>query len=213
MEMSLIDKIFTIFKFTFSSFLSIGMFTFCLLLLSILIVNLKKNDLLIQLIVVSIFLGFILGTVISYTTYVKSCVDSLTKLILNYIYFPSTIVYFFIIIFVTVMILYTIFGDKIHYFKKIFNFVVFSIIYYFFMSFISLATYDSVDLLDVVKLYQNNTILSLVQISNLLLIIWFIVTGFYHLYFYLSVYNHELIFLVLLKPNSKNEQYLLDRIQ
>ena len=186
MEMSLIDKIFTIFKFTFSSFLSIGMFTFCLLLLSILIVNLKKNDLLIQLIVVSIFLGFILGTVISYTTYVKSCVESLTKLILNYIYFPSTIVYFFIIIFVTVMILYTIFGDKIHYFKKIFNFVVFSIIYYFFMSFISLATYDSVDLLDVVKLYQNNTILSLVQMSNLLLIIWFIVTGFYHLYFYLK---------------------------
>ena len=56
--------------------------------------------------------------------------------------------------------------------------------YFFFMAFIALAAYDSVDLVDVAILYQNETILSLVQISNLILLIWALFTGFYHLYKY-----------------------------
>ena len=60
----------------------------------------------------------------------------------------------------------------------------FSILYFFFMSFIALAAYDSVDLVDISKLYQNETILSLVQISNFILILWLLFTGFYHLFRY-----------------------------
>jgi hypothetical protein len=52
------------------------------------------------------------------------------------------------------------------------------------MSFISLAAYDGVDLLDISVLYQNNTILSFVQVSNLILLIWLLFTGFYWLYRY-----------------------------
>lgn len=52
------------------------------------------------------------------------------------------------------------------------------------MSFIALAAYDSVDLVDVTNLYQNDTILSLVQVSNFLLVIWLFFTGFYYLYKY-----------------------------
>ena len=42
----------------------------------------------------------------------------------------------------------------------------------------------SVDLVDISKLYQNETILSLVQISNFILILWLLFTGFYHLFRY-----------------------------
>ena len=52
------------------------------------------------------------------------------------------------------------------------------------MSFMVLATYDGVDLLDKVNLYKNDTILSLIQISNFLFLVWIIFTGFYHLYKY-----------------------------
>ena len=52
------------------------------------------------------------------------------------------------------------------------------------MSFISLAAYDGVDIANVSLLYQNNVILSLVQISNLVLFIWILFTGFYHLLLY-----------------------------
>ena len=52
------------------------------------------------------------------------------------------------------------------------------------MGFLSLSAYDMVDLLDIAALYKNDTILSFVQVSNLLLVIWLLFTGFYHLYLF-----------------------------
>ena len=69
-------------------------------------------------------------------------------------------------------------------FKKVFNYVFFSVLYYMFMSFITLCTYEMVDLLDVPKLYENNVILSIVQVSNFILLIWIIFTCFYHLFLF-----------------------------
>ena len=136
----------------------------------------------VQMIAIGVYLGFIIGIFISYTTYVKTCINSFTKAIMNYVYFPSTIVYFFIMIFVTVMILYTLFSKKLTNFKKIVNYLVFSIMYFLFMSFIALGAYDGVDLVDTSNLYQNDAILCFVQISNFILLVWLIYTGFYHLY-------------------------------
>ena len=184
MNLSLLEKFKVIFQYIFSSFLSIEMFVLSLLLFVILIVNLKRNNRIVQMVAIGIYLGFVIGILISYTTYVQTCFDSFVKEIMNYIYFPSTVVYFFIILFVSVMILWTLFSKKLTQFKKIFNYLFFSILYFFFMSFISLAAYDGVDLLDISVLYQNNTILSFVQISNLILLIWLLFTLFYWLYKY-----------------------------
>ena len=190
LNLSFIDKFVVIFRYIFSSFLSIEMFLMTLLLFFVLLVNLKRNNRFIQMLAIGIYLGFVLGILISYTSYVKTCIDSFVKEILNYIYFPSTVVYFFIIVFVTIMILYNLFSKKLSFFKKVFNYLFFSLMYFLFTSFISLATYDGVDFLDITKLYQNDTILSFVQISNLLLVIWAIFTGFYHLYlFYKKKYD------------------------
>ena len=184
MNLSLLGKIGTIFKYIFSSFLSIEMFILSLLLFIILVVNLKRKKVLVQMIAIGIYIGFVIGIFISYTTYVKTCINSFTKLIMNYIYFPSTIVYFFIIMFVTFMMIYTLFSKRLTQSKKIVNYLFFSILYFLFMSFIALATYGIVDLLDTAKLYENDTILSIVQVSNFILLIWLIYTGFYHLYKY-----------------------------
>ncbi len=185
MNLSIMDKFKVLFQYLFSSFLSIEMLLLSLLLFLILVVNIKRKNHIIQMIAIGIYIGFILGILISYTTYVRTCVDSFIKAILSYIYFPSTIVYFFIIIFVTIMTLVTLFSKKLTNFKRIMNYLFFSILYYFFMSFIALAAYDSVDLVDTPILYQNEKILTLVQLSNFLLLIWLIFTGFYWLYRYL----------------------------
>ena len=50
------------------------------------------------------------------------------------------------------------------------------------MSFMALSAYDGVDLMDITNLYKNDTILSLVQMSNFLLVTWLLFTGFYYLY-------------------------------
>ena len=184
MNLSLFEKIGVIIKYTFSSFLSIEIFMLSLLVFLVLYINIKRKNQIIQLSAYVLYIGFIVGVFISYTSYVQTSIDSFVKAVMNYIYFPSTVTYFFIMLFVTVVMLYTLFCKKINIYKKIFNYVTFSILYYFFVSFLSLASYDMVDLLDITKLYENDVILSIVQISNLLLVIWLIVTGFYHLYLY-----------------------------
>lgn len=184
MNLSLIEKLGVIFKYTFSSFLSIEMFIFSLLLFCILVYSVKVNNHFIQMISIGIYIGFVIGIIISYTAYVQTSFNSFTKAILNYIYFPSTVVYFFIIVFVTILILYTLFSKNITNIKKIFNYLFFSIMYFFFMTFMALSAFDGVDLMEITELYKNDTILSIVQISNLLLVIWLVVTGFYYLYRY-----------------------------
>jgi len=182
MNLSLFGKLGIIFRYIFSSFLSIEMFIISLLLFVILIYNLKRNNRMVQIIAIGVYLGFVLGIFISYTNYVRSSFDSFVKGIMNYIYFPSTIVYFFIMVFVTIMILYTLFNKKMTIFKKVINYFVFSILYFFFMSFLSLAAYHGLNLMEITTLYENDTILSFVQVSNLLLFVWLLFTGFYHLY-------------------------------
>ncbi len=184
MDLSLFGKIGIIFHYIFSSFLSIEMFIISLLLFAILIFNLKRNNRMVQIIAIGVYLGFVLGIFISYTNYVQSSINSFVKGVMNYIYFPSTIVYFFIMVFVTIMMLYTVFNKKMSNLKKIINYFIFSILYFLFMSFLSLSAYNGIDLMDITNLYENNEILSFVQISNLLLFIWLLFTGFYHLYLF-----------------------------
>ncbi len=184
MNLSVIEKIGVVFKYIISSFLSVEMLLLSLLLFLILVFNVKRNNYLVQMLAIGVYIGFIIGIIISYTSYVGTAVNSFVKSIMNYVYFPSTVVYFFIIVFVTIMILVTLFSKKLSIFKKIFNYSFFSILYFFFMAFMALCAYDGVDLIDVAVLYQNEIILSIVQISNFILLIWIIYTAFYYLYLY-----------------------------
>jgi hypothetical protein len=190
MNLSFLEKVGIVLKHIFSSYLSIEMFIISLLLFFILFINIKRDNFIIQLISISIYMGFVIGIFVTYTSYVRTSINSFVKGIMNYIYFPSTIVYFFIMLFVSIMLIYTLFSKKLTYAKKVVNYAFFSLLFFFFMSFLSLSAVDGVDLINITKLYQNDTILSLVQISNLLLLVWFIITGFYHLYhFYKKKYD------------------------
>ena len=184
MNLSLFGKIGLIFKYMFSSFLSIEILVLSLLLFCILLFSINSHNKFFQLCSVGVYIGFLIGIIISYNMYVKSCFDSFFKEILNYIYFPSTIVYFFIILFVTIQLIYSIYSKKVTKVKKIINYSFFCILYFFFMSFIALASYDKVDIMDKSVLYQNDTILSIVQVSNFIFVLWILITIFYYLYKY-----------------------------
>ena len=184
MNLSLFGKIGLIFKYLFSSFLSLEIFIISLLLFCVLLFSINNKNKYFQLCTVGIYIGFLIGIIISYNMYVKSCFDSFFKAILNYIYFPSTIVYFFIILFVTIILIYSIYSKKLTNKKKIFNYAFFCLLYFFFMSFIALSSADKVDIMDKSVLYQNDTILSIVQISNFIFAIWILITLFYYLYKY-----------------------------
>ena len=69
MNLSLLEKIANVFSYIFSSFLSIEMFIISLLLFCVLYINLKKDNKIVQIISVSVYLGFVIGVFITYTSY------------------------------------------------------------------------------------------------------------------------------------------------
>lgn len=184
MELSLVDKIGVIFKYMFSSVLSIEMLVLSLLLLVILLVNIKLKNKYINIAAIGIYLGFILGIVISYSDYVRLCINSFVKAIMNFIYFPSTFAYFIEFIFITGLMIYTIFNKKMKVVKKIINYGCFTIMYFLFISFIIVSVTSGVDIYNTGSIYQNDLLLAFVQVSNLLLFGWVLFTLFYRLYSY-----------------------------
>lgn len=186
MEMTIIDKIILIFKYTFSSFMGIELFLLSLLLFLFTFFNIKKNNKIVKIISIILCLAFLIGIVVTYKSYAIDSIDAFIKFILSYIYFPSMVVYFFIILFVTVAIIITILSKKMTRPKKIVNSVVFSILYFCFMAVVSLAVTKSLNLSSTVSLYTNDTVLSFIQISNLLFFFWVEYTLLYYFYKFLE---------------------------
>lgn len=184
MDLSIFEKIGIVLRHTFSSFLEIELFILCLLFLILLVININKKNKLVNILVSLSFIIFILTLIISNIEYSIYCIDKVLKLVMNYIYFPSVVVFFFLEAFVIVMLVVTIFSNKIKFIKKIINYICFMIFNFLFFSFISLIIYNKINLLEVVDLYKDDTILSIVQCANGLVVCWGIFTLFYLLYNY-----------------------------
>lgn len=194
MDLTIFEKIVKIFKYIFSSFLSVELFIFSLLLFILLIVNLKRKEKLFIYFPIVIYLGLLIGTLLAYNEYVILSVKAFFKLIISYICFPTIEAFYMSMVFITVIMIYTLFSKEMTKFKKIFNYLFFSILYFFFMSVISLTSYNGLDFGSLTNLYSNETVLVLIQGSNSLLLIWIIFTFFYRLYlFYQKKFDEEII--------------------
>lgn len=184
MDLGLFDKMKIIFQLLFSSFMSIEIVLFFVLLFLLLVFNVKIKNKLVP-IILSIFL--VIGIIVFcfvFSSYAITCLDSFIMKIMDYYYFPSTIVYFFIFLFMVSVCFITMFSKKMKPMKKVFNYCCSIIVFLLFSMFIVLAVYSKIDFADTVALYQNNQILTLVQVSNLIVLFWFVVSCFYYLYLF-----------------------------
>ena len=180
MFLSLIEKIGLVIKNAFSSFMGIEMFLIILLLFLFLVLNIKRNNKIVKWSFVISVIAFMAVIIVMNFDYAIYSIDYLLK---KYIYFPSTVVYFLIVVLSLVFILISNFS-KMPYYKKVLDISFFSIIYFLFFNFITAIGQYKLDLADKVSLYSNNLVLSIVQISNLVFLIWIIVILFYNLYNY-----------------------------
>ena len=182
MELGILEKMKIIFDLLFSSFMFLEILLFFLLLFILLVVNIKvKNRIIPVVISVLVFVGIVVFGVL-FSPYVFSCIDSFLLKAMEYYYFPSTVIFFFIFLIAVLDFIYTMFSKKLKSFKKIVNYLYVVGTFFFFIVFIGLATVNNIDLGDVVTLYQNKQILSVVQVSNLLFLVWGIVSVFYYLF-------------------------------
>ena len=184
MELGLFEKMKIIFNLLFSSFMSIEIFLFFFLLFVLVIVNIKIKNKFVPIILSILSFVFVVLFMVCFSSYTLTCIDSFIMKVMDYYYFPSTVVFFFLFILAIIIFVYTMFSKKVHKVKKIFNYFCMMIMFLFFSLFVIVAGTLRIDLADPVMLYQNKQILAVVQFSNLLFLLWIIVTLFYHLYLF-----------------------------
>lgn len=184
MELSLFEKMKIIFELLFSSFMFIELFFLFLLLFFLVVVNMKVKNKVIPIFLTIFFAISVLVLVIYHFSYVATCLDTFIMKVMDYYYFPSTVVFFFLFILAIFIFIYTIFSKRLLTWKKIFNYGIMTVIFLLFSMFIGVASIHHIDLSDVVSLYQNDQILSVVQLSNLIFLCWILVSFFYHLYMF-----------------------------
>ncbi len=184
MFMSFLEKLQLVFQYAFSSFLEMSLLLLTLLFFVLLSLNIKYKKKIINYAAVAVMTLFIGIVILLNKEYAMYCVDFLLKGIMEYIYFPSTVIYFTIIFVVTILSVITVVNDKLTLFKKIINYLCFGMLYFLFFSFMGEVIHSGVSLADKSQLYTNNLVLALVQISNFIFIGWLIYTGFWYLFRY-----------------------------
>lgn len=184
MFMSLLEKLQLVFQYAFSSFLEMSLLILTLLFFVLLGLNIKYKKKIINYAAVATMILFIVIVIILNKEYAMYCVDFLLKGIMEYIYFPSTVIYFTIVFLIAIFSVITVISNKLTLFKKIINYLCFGMLYFLFFSFMVEVIHSGVSLADKSQLYANDLILALVQISNFIFIGWFVYTGFWYLYRY-----------------------------
>ena len=184
MELSLFEKMKVIIELLFSSFMFLELLLLFLLLFLLVIINIKAKNKVLPIFLTIIFIISILGFTIYHFSYVTMCVDTFIMKVMDYYYFPSTVVFFFLFLLAVFIFIYTMFSQKLLVWKKAFNYIFMSIIFLLFSMFVGVAGIHQLDIADAVALYQNNQILSIVQLSNLLFLFWIVISFFYHLYLF-----------------------------
>ena len=96
------------------------------------------------------------------------------------------VMYFFIMILVTIAIIVTIVSKKMSTSKKIVNSIVLAIMYLCLMCVTSLAVTENLDVSVASNLYKNDTLLSFIQVSDLLFFFWSEYTLLYYFYKFLE---------------------------
>lgn len=192
MAVSFMEKIDLVFRNTFSSFLGIETLAIALLLFLFLILNISRKSKVVKVGIFLIIIGFLFGVAYLNRSYTIYSIDYLIKVVMNYIYFPSTLVYFIIIVLSAIFIISSNFSKKMPPLKKWLDAIFFSIIYFLFFNFIIVIFNNKLDLTDKVGLYADKTVLSIIQLSNLFFVVWLIVLLFYKLYDYFKTrYDDE----------------------
>ncbi len=182
MAFNIFEKIGFVFQSFFSSFMTVELLIIGILLFVFFAINIQKNERIIKLFSVFLYLLFFLLICIFYSDYTVQSVDGVIKYIMNYIYFPSLAMYFVIMVFVTIAMIYTMFSKKMPKWLKWINTSVFSFLYILYIQVIGQVAGGKIYFTTDVAIYKNEVILSLIQVSNILLGIWILFICFYQFY-------------------------------
>ena len=180
MNISLFEKLSIVFGLLFSSPFTVLLFVFAIFIGASLFVHLyveKKQVKFIFPILYFVFLGIL---VFQYQDYVIKGISLYIDDLFMKAYFPSLSLYFTFIVMNVIVLLITLFSNKITKYSKILNIVSFSSLQFLLALFLNTISTKKLDVTNWNALYEQKEILSLIEVSMGIFLLWifFLVIGF-----------------------------------
>ncbi len=183
-DLSLFEKLKIVFKYLFSSFMSIELSLIVLVIFLFLFFNIKRNKKIVNIVAPIIILLFLAFMAMGFHNYSVGAFQRFIEMIIDYYYFPSMALYFIMMFITTILLIYFMYSDKYSIKFKILNYVFCFLLFSLFVGLSSYVISNKIKLSFDYAIYKNSIILSFVQISNLLFWIWIVVLAFIKLYSY-----------------------------
>ncbi len=180
-SMSFWERILELGKLIFSSPIFIGLFVIFLLIMTFLLLNIKRKNKIITYLFFGTILALFAFVLLGYHQSILTQLDNLIGTIVLNVFFPSWIVYFLVIVISYGIIMKTILHKESSKLKNIVNIVSFSILQFLFASFLIVVLSHNLDLSNRIALYARSELVTILQFSMTLFLIWMLFLAGYHL--------------------------------
>lgn len=171
LQLTLLEKLQILFDLILASPFFIFLLIFTILVFIILLdsKNYKKKQ--IQRYIFGIYALVFIAVVIKHHSSFLSVFDYLINNVFIIFYFPNIAVYAVMIIIINIIMLKSIFSKKDKIIRTV-NMASYSLIMYLMLLVIYTITSENIDVYSELSMYSNSTVLTLVELSNILFVIW-----------------------------------------
>jgi len=173
LQLTLFEKLKVLFDLILGSPFFIFLFIFTILIFIILLDSKNYKRKKIKRYIFGIYLLVFIAVIIKYHSSFLSILDYLINNVFVIFYFPNIAVYAFMIIIINIVMLKSLFSNKDKLLRVI-NIAFYSIIMYFMLLIIYTITTEQLNVYDQISLYSNQNTLVLVELSNILFVVWMV---------------------------------------
>ena len=174
LKLTLFDKFKILFELMLASPFFIFLFIFTLLALCVLL-DLKDTDKKkARLSILGIYLLVFIVLIIKYHSSLLSVLDYFVNNVFIIFYFPNLAIYTFMILIINVIMIKSLFLKKNEPIRVI-NLTLYSVIMYLMLLIIYTVSKENINVYDQASLYTNGNILALVELSNIIFVVWLII--------------------------------------
>lgn len=169
----------------------------------------KKNKI-IKVLYMVVYLG-IIGT-LGYFFYPKllEFLDYLIEVIVNNILFPNLALYTVILLIINFSVIKSIFSNKIKYYIKNINIICYSLISFLLFFIIKNIITNNINVYDELMVYANQELLTLIELSMLIFVIWVLIYIIIGIVNYISMRLVKVEKVVLKEDNNIHNELVLE---
>lgn len=175
-DFSLVEKLGILVNIIVSSPLFLFCSMFAVALLIYFIICIKKEKKINKWIFISIWLALVLILIINYNSIILNLIDKLFDSLFMMLYFPSSSVYFTIILLSNGIFIYSLINRKIKKTYKIVNFINILIIDLLLILVIDTIKTNEINIYENLNIYTNSNLLVLMELTSATFVSWLLIS-------------------------------------